>query len=252
MTTEPIKEVLFDWDGTCANTEEISATVTRRVLSDYANSVFGRPMTEAIDGLEMRGKDFGQIAKQFQNAVNAGLPENARVTLDIEYLRINKLRPLSAEALLDAPLATGIGAAWAELQDDMGLGLAVVSNSPRLRIQPLLEKHEFTTRIPAQRLFSAFEDVAKLKEDPAIYLLTAQKLGITPAQAAAVEDSATGMRAATSAGIGLRVGFTGLAGKEQAEELKQTLLNEGAHIVINDMKDLPQAIRNYHRRNLTP
>ncbi len=246
---EQIKEVLFDWDGTVANTEPISTAVTRKVLSDYANSVFGRPMAAEIDGLDMRGKDFGQIAKQFENAVNAGLPETKRVAIDIEDLRINKLRPLTKEALLDAPLASGIGAAWAELQEDMGLGVAVVSNSPRLRIQPLLEKHAFTTRIPAARLFSAFEDVTKLKEDPAIYLHAADKLGITPAQAAAVEDSATGMRAATSAGIGLRIGFTGLAEKEQAEELKQTLLTEGAHIVIDDMRKLPQAIRNYHRHH---
>ena len=30
MTGNVIKEVLFDWDGTCANTEAISATVTRK------------------------------------------------------------------------------------------------------------------------------------------------------------------------------------------------------------------------------
>ncbi|HYD18907.1 MAG TPA: HAD family phosphatase [Patescibacteria group bacterium] len=245
-----IKEVLFDWDGTVANTEPISLTVTRKVLSDYANSIFGKPMTAEIDALDMRGKDFGQIAKQFEKAVNAGLPENSRVTLDIEDLRINKLRPLTKEALLDAELAKGIGSAWAELQDDMGLGVAIVSNSPRLRIQPLLEKHDFTTRIPAPRLFSAFEDVAKLKEDPAIYLLAAQKLGITPDEAAAVEDSATGMRAAKSAGIGLRVGFTGLTEHENAPALKQVLLDEGAHIVIDDMRQLPQAIRAYKAGSL--
>lgn len=240
-----IKEVFFDWDGTIANTETISIVVTKGVLSEYANSLFGRPMTAEIDGLEMRGKDFGQIARQFQDVINKGLPDAAKITIDIEDLRVNKLRPAAVLALQDAQLAPNIGTALAELQDDMHLGLAVVSNSPRLRIQPLLEKHKFDTRITKSRLFSAFEDVAKLKEDPAIYLLAAEKTGITPAEAAAVEDSATGMKAATSAGIGLRVGFTGLAEPHERAALEAKLLKEGAHVVIDDMKKLPGVIRAY-------
>ncbi len=241
-----IKEVMFDFDGTIANTEPISLVVTRRVLSDYANSLFARPMTDEIASLDMRGKDFGQIAKQFQDIINAGLPDASKITIDIEDLRINKLRPETKQALLEAKLAPNIGEAFAELQDDMQLGLSVVSNSPRMRIQPLLDKHKHDTRIPAPRLFSAFEDVAgKLKEDPAIYLLAAKTLGITPAEAAAVEDSVTGMKAAFSAGIGLRVGYTGLAEPHEVEKLKSALLAAGAHVVIDDMKKLPAAVRAY-------
>ncbi|MDE1152400.1 MAG: HAD family phosphatase [Micavibrio sp.] len=244
MTDNVIKEVMFDWDGTIANTEPISLVVTRRVLSDYANSVFGRPMDEQLNKLDMRGKDFGQIGLQFQDLLNDGVAADQKITIDIEDLRINKLRPQTKEALLNATLAPGIGDTFAELQDDMKLGVAVVSNSPRMRIQPLLEKHEFTGRIPAKRLFSAFEDVAgKLKEDPAIYLLAAEKLNVTPAEAAAVEDSVTGMRAAKRAGIGLRVGFTGLAERHEKEEMKEALLREGAHVVIDDMKQLPAVIK---------
>lgn len=245
MADKDIKEVMFDWDGTFADTEAISLVLTRRVLSEYATSVFGHPMQAQLDGLEMRGRDFGQIAKQFEDAVNSGLAEHIRFSLDVEDLRNNKLRPLSREALLDAPLASGIGGAVGEMQDEMNLGVSVVSNSPRLRIQPLLEKHEFDERIPKSRVFSAFEDTAgKLKDDPAIYLLAAKTLGITPEEAAAVEDSLTGMRAATSAGIGLRVGYTGLvAERELVEEIREAMLRAGAHVVINDMKDLPAVIR---------
>lgn len=239
-----IREVFFDWDGTFANTEKISLALTRKVLADYATETFGAPLNDKLDLLEMRGKDFGQIAKAFQDAVNAGLPESRQVKIDIESLRTEKLRPQAKIALLEAQLAPGIGDTVAELQDDMKLGVAIVSNSPRLRIQPLLEKHEYTDRLPAQRLFSAFEDVAgKMKEDPAIYLHAAKTLSVVPAEAAAVEDSVTGMRAAFSAGIGLRVGYTGLVAAEEAEHLKETLLKAGAHIVISDMRELPAVIR---------
>lgn len=244
MTTPKLKEVFFDWDGTIAHTEAVSIAVTRRVLTNYANEAFGKPLTDVIDQLEMRGKDFGQIGKQFQDIINAGLPKDAQVTIDIEDLRINKLRPETRQAILNAHLAPGIGETLAELQDDMKLGVAIVSNSPRLRIQPLLDKHGYNERIPAPRLFSAFEDVAgKLKEDPAIYLLAAQKTGISPAEAAAVEDSVTGMKAAVSAGIGLRIGFTGLAERTEAPALKQALLDAGAHTVIDNMRDLPKTLK---------
>jgi len=244
MTTTKLKEVFFDWDGTIAHTEAVSIEVTRRVLSNYANEAFGKPMTDIIDTLEMRGKDFGQIGRQFQDVINAGLPQDAQITIDIEDLRINKLRPETRQAILNAPLAPAIAETLAELQDDMKLGVAIVSNSPRLRIQPLLDKHGHNERIPPARLFSAFEDVAgKLKEDPAIYLLAAEKTGISPAEAAAVEDSVTGMRAAASAGIGIRIGFTGLADPSEAAALKQALLDAGAHTVIDNMRHLPATLK---------
>jgi HAD superfamily hydrolase (TIGR01509 family) len=249
-----IREVFFDWDGTFADTEVISLALTRRVLSDYAASVFNQPMDKQLDSIEMRGKDFGQIARLFQDAVNAELPDDKKIVIDIEDLRHNKLRPAAREALLGARLSPGIGEAVAELQDDMGLGLAVVSNSPRMRIQPLLDKHAFDVRIPKGRLFSAFEDAAgKLKEDPAIYLIAAKALGITPEEAAAVEDSVTGMRAAKGAGIGLRIGYTGLVEPGNVEQVRQALLREGAHAVIDDMKQLPAVIKAYgHSRKSGP
>ncbi len=245
MSKPTIKEVFFDWDGTFAHTEPVSLTVTHRVLSDYATEKFGNPMTAQIDALDMRGKDFGQIGKQFQDVINRGLPVDQKITIDIEDLRINKLRPATKKALLNADLAPHIGPTVAALQDDLKLGVAIVSNSPRMRIQPLLDAHKFDTRLPAHRVFSAFEDVAKLKEDPAIYLLAAKTLGVSPAEAAAVEDSLTGMRAATSAGIGLRVGYTGLMEASEAKHMTQVLLQAGAHVVINDMKDLPAAVKNF-------
>lgn len=246
QTPRKLKEVFFDWDGTIAHTEAVSIAVTRRVLSNYANEAFGKPMTDVIDTLDMRGKDFGQIGRQFQDIINAGLPKDAQITIDIEDLRINKLRPETRQAIVNAPLTPGIGETLSELQDDMKLGVAIVSNSPRMRIQPLLDKHGYNARIPAPRLFSAFEDVAgKLKEDPAIYLLAAQKTGITPDEAAAVEDSVTGMRAATSAGIGIRVGFTGLAERHEVAALKQDLIKAGAHVVIDDIRELPQTLKRF-------
>lgn len=245
-----ITQALFDWDGNFANTEKISTEITRRVLTDYANSVFKNPMEDLIGRLEMRGKDFGQIAQQFQDVVNRQFDADHQVNLDIEDLRINKLRPLMRDAILDVSLAPHIIEAITELQDQDNIGVAIVSNSPRMRIQPVLDKHALQARIPAGHLFSAFEDVAKLKEDPAIYLLAVDKLQVSAQNAVAIEDSRTGMMAATSANIGLRVGYTGLVEGGLDARAKQTedLFKAGAHIVISDMGFLPAVIRDHNRQ----
>lgn len=243
-----IKEVFFDWDGTFADTEGISIAVTRQVLLDHANDVLGISAKEQLDAIDMRGRDFGQIVKQFQDAVNAGLPENRKVALDAEDLRHNKLRPAAKDALLTAKLSPGIVETTKALQEQ-DLGLAVVSNSPRLRIQPLIDKHGLDDRIPRSRLFSAFDDTAgKLKDDPAIYLLAAKTLGISPEEAVAVEDSLNGMRAARAAGIGLRVGYVGLTDPEFIDSLREELFKAGADIVIDDMRKLPKIVAAYNKQ----
>lgn len=248
MTESGIKEVFFDWDGTFVDTETISLSITRRVLSDYATAVFGRSLDHQLDQLDMHGKDFGQVVRELLGLINEGKQGSEKVDIDIEDLRINKLRPASGKALLNARLAPGIGEVITELQDDLGVGIAVVSNSPRIRIQPLLDKHRYNQRIPPGRLFSAFEDVAgRLKEDPAIYLLATEKLNVKPQDSAAVEDSATGMRAVKRAGIGLRIGYIGLVEPAEADERRETLLAEGAQVVIEHMKELPAVVRSYSR-----
>jgi beta-phosphoglucomutase-like phosphatase (HAD superfamily) len=45
------------------------------------------------------------------------------------------------------------------------------------------------------------EEVARGKPSPDVYLAAAQKLGVEPADAAAVEDSSNGLRSAAAAGM---------------------------------------------------
>lgn len=64
----------------------------------------------------------------------------------------------------------------------------------------------------------AIEDVAASKPDPECYSLAAKRLGIDPSRAVAFEDSRTGIRAATGAGVPT-VAVPGSLGFEAVHEL---------------------------------
>jgi HAD superfamily hydrolase (TIGR01509 family) len=74
----------------------------------------------------------------------------------------------------------------------------VASNSPRLLLDVALRRggftHDFTVTVAA-------DEVRQPKPAPDVYLRACQRLGIAPDEAAAFEDSVTGLRAAQAAGM---------------------------------------------------
>lgn len=109
---------------------------------------------------------------------------------------------------------------WAGKQ---GLRVALVTNAPRLNVDFMLSvlglNDTFEIKVVA-------EDVEKGKPDPAPYALALARLDISPEEAVVFEDSPTGIRSATGAGV-----FTyGLTTTHSADELLQA----GADIAIED------------------
>ena len=76
------------------------------------------------------------------------------------------------------------------------LGLA--SNSPRHLVDAALATARITDAFEA---IVTSDDVAESKPAPDIYLLTCERLGVDPADALALEDSASGIAAAKAAGL---------------------------------------------------
>ena len=97
-----------------------------------------------------------------------------------------------------------------------GLAQAAVSNSHRAIVVANLDALGVADGMAA---VVALEDVDHPKPDPEPYVLAARKLGVSPAQMIAVEDSATGAASARAAGcrvIGLSRGSLHLPGAHQA------------------------------------
>ena len=77
-----------------------------------------------------------------------------------------------------------------------------------------------------------YEDVARGKPAPDLYLLACERAGIEPGRAFAVEDSVTGVTSARAAGLTV-IGFVG--GTHQSRKGAPALLQAGAACVAPDM-----------------
>ncbi|HUP27103.1 MAG TPA: HAD family phosphatase [Chloroflexia bacterium] len=110
------------------------------------------------------------------------------------------------------------------------LPVALASSSPRPWIEMVLDK--FSLHEAFDVVVSADELHGEGKPSPAIYLLTAQKLGVEPARCVVIEDSEKGVLSARRAGmfcIGLRNGFN------DEQDLS------AADIVVTGFRELPYA-----------
>ena len=114
---------------------------------------------------------------------------------------------------------------------------AVASSSPLNRIRTSLEVTGLI-RFFEPRLYSG-SDVRKGKPAPDLFLLTAARSQVEPAQCIVVEDSAPGIAAATAAGM-TPIGFVG--GSQTPGRLAPELLAHGARTVVADMRALKNTI----------
>lgn len=98
------------------------------------------------------------------------------------------------------PLRPGVARLIREA-DAAGLHVALVSNASRASLKPVLRYglgEELADRID---LIVSGEDVQRKKPSPDTYLLALAKLGLSPCECVALEDSSMGLRAAVAAGV---------------------------------------------------
>jgi HAD superfamily hydrolase (TIGR01509 family) len=94
------------------------------------------------------------------------------------------------------PLVPGAREAVERIADRWPLGLASSSNRPLIELA--LELAGIADRF---RVIVSSEEVARGKPAPDVYLEACRRLGVEPARAAAIEDSANGIRSAKAAGM---------------------------------------------------
>jgi HAD superfamily hydrolase (TIGR01509 family) len=179
------KAVLFDLDGVLVETEHLKAAAHSAVVRAFGGDVDEGIYTDCM------GLPHAEVRAAFMRA--GGIAPDTAIYSQTYRQIYNRL--------LDERLnlCPGIPSLLERLKAE-GYRMALVTSSSGISVRKIFEK------FPLEHFFEAqvvVEDVPQGKPDPASYRLALAKLGISACQAAAIEDSHTGIRAA--AGSGLKV-----------------------------------------------
>ena len=177
-----LQAIFFDHDGTLVDTEPVWAAAKAELAAEHGGvwteqdtlDCLGLSMQFTLDRLRERGVD---LPNSEMNDALVAKVHAALATQSVEFLP--GIEPLLQEiAREDIPAA-------------------VVTNATTAIAQR-------TANAAPTSLFRAVignEQTTHPKPDPQPYLLAAEKLGVDPAQCVAIEDSPSGVRSATAAGM---------------------------------------------------
>ena len=177
-----LEALLFDLDGTLADTDPIHMRAWQRLLQDYGIEVDEAFYRQRISG-RLNPRIVEDLLPQLDAAEGEALIERKEAEFRAEAGHLERL------AGLDEIFA------WAR---DAGLRLGLVTNAPRENARFMLA---------ALELDDAFETIVRGDEasagkpDPAPYLLALERMEIAADVAVAFEDSWSGVAAADRAGI---------------------------------------------------
>jgi HAD superfamily hydrolase (TIGR01509 family) len=199
--------ILFDLDGTLANTDPIHFAVWQDILTYYHISI-----DRAFYRQRISGKTNSEIVKDILPNLSLESAWQLATEKEERYRRL-------AATLQPMPGLPKI----LELIDNAALKKAVVTNAPKENAVHMLDTLRLTYTFPTVILA---EDAPPGKPDPAPYLLALERLAIDSREAIVFEDSTTGIQAAVRAGI-YTIGITSTHAAEH-------LLDAGANMAIED------------------
>jgi HAD superfamily hydrolase (TIGR01509 family) len=177
-----IEAVVFDLDGVLVDSEHIWDEVREQLARER-----GGRWSDRAQG-DMMGMSSVEWSRYMHDVVGLAEPP--------EEISAEVVRRMQARYERDLPVVPGAIAAVRRLAAGCRLGVASSSN------RPLIEAVLSATGL--DDLFEAAvssEEVARGKPAPDVYLEALRRLDAAPSRAAAVEDSANGIRSAHAAGI---------------------------------------------------
>ncbi len=202
--------LLFDLDGTLAETDSLHLPTWVAVLRPYGIEVDEEFYRESISG-----RNNLKIVEELLPALSA---EEGRKLAEAKEASFRE-RTVELEPL------PGLLAFMQEGRD-RDLSLALVTNAPQENVEAILlalELGEFFDEVVLS------DEVGPVKPDPAPYRAALEKLRVTPEEALAFEDSTSGISSSVAAGIPT----VGIASTQERE----TLLQAGAFSVVRDFTD---------------
>jgi beta-phosphoglucomutase len=201
--------VLWDLDGTLVDSAEQHWQAWRETLAAHGLSVTKEQFRETF------GRRNDAILARWLGGTLS--PERVRAIGRAKEARYRDL--VSQAGLVPLPGAAG----WVEQLSAQGWRQAVASSAPRLNVEVVVRALGLAEHFGA---LVAAEDVREGKPAPDVFLVAAERLGVSPPRCIVVEDAAAGIEAARRAGMrSVVLGPSGFA---------------PADIVVESLEDLPR------------
>lgn len=179
-----MRAIIFDMDGVLTDSEPL--------ICEAAMAMFRER------GVTVQPEDFHPFVGTGENRYLGGVAEKYGMALNLveAKARTYELYLEMVPARLEAfPGAVEL----VQKCREAGWLCAVASSADRIKIEANLNKIGLPPAMwPA---IVTAEDVERRKPDPAIFLMAASRLGVSPAQCTVVEDAVNGIAAAKAAGM---------------------------------------------------
>jgi HAD superfamily hydrolase (TIGR01509 family) len=177
-----IEAVVFDMDGVLVDSEPVWERVRRGFVAERG----GHWPADAQD--RMMGMSTAEWSAYL--ATDFGLSLSPQEAADLV------IKAMAAEYEKYLPLLPGAIETVRALS--VQWPLAVASSSPQSLIEAVLDDADLRTEF---RAAVSSEQVERGKPAPDVYLEAVSRLGVAPANCAAIEDSSNGLRSAAAAGL---------------------------------------------------
>jgi len=194
-----LRALIFDVDGTLADTER-----------DGHRVAFNRAFAEAGLTWEWSVERYGQLLstaggkERLQRYLREDHPEFQPVPDSLTWAAtIHKAKTRHYKALVQEgimPLRLGVRRLIGEAREQ-GVRLAIATTSAPENVVALLETNLAPDSPNWFDVIAAGDMVPAKKPAPDVYLYALDKLGLTPSECLAIEDSRQGLLAATQAGL---------------------------------------------------
>lgn len=177
-----IAAVVFDMDGVLVDSEPLSRRAWEQLAAEYHYTLDDETYRQMV------GRRTEQSVQMFLAACPVPLPPEEVVARKTAYLD-------AIRAEVGVPEMPGVDEVLTAVHQ-LGLPWAVATSSRRHHAEENMAQLGFSPAAVA-----AGDEVVHGKPSPDIYLLAAERLGVSPEACLAVEDSLPGCRAAVAAGM---------------------------------------------------
>ena len=204
-----VKAVIFDWDGTLADTKMAVVQSFQKVLGE-AGCVVSDEFIERLIGIGTKKT----IIEAFREC---------RMRLDVSTLDKLAKEKINTQATLTdiVSLFDGVTELLEALHGRVKIALATMSH--RKVVDKLLSEKRLKQYFDV--VVSA-DEIVNPKPDPEVFLVSAAELGVAPEECAVVEDSLFGVRAAKAAKMKCIAVSSGAYSREELFEENPDLMIE--------------------------